>query len=128
MQWCFRGSRHNVGGHNILNHGRIRFDVISRDRRITREEMHPPRVGMLSPGLRATHQIAFSYNADKLADIVNHRNRTYTLLKQYPGDFTYSRALPYSNYRRNHHVARLHGQASLVNLLMSILESPIGDQ
>ena len=35
---------------------------------------------MLSPGLRATHQIAFSYDPDKLADIVNYRNRTYALL------------------------------------------------
>ena len=114
MQWRFRGGRNNVGGHNIFNLGRMGFDVIGRDRRIAREEMYPPRVGVFGPGLCATHQIAFSYDADKLASIVNHGNRTYALLKQDFCDFTNGRGLAYGNYRRNHHITRLHDQHSLM--------------
>src|SRR5665213_511972 len=82
--------------------------------------MHPPRVGVLGPGLCAMHQIAFCYDADKLADIVNHGNRTYAFLKQRLCDFTNSRALPCGNYRRNHYVARLHDIKLLGDLSVAI--------
>jgi hypothetical protein len=90
----------------------MRFDVIGRDRRVTGEEMYPPRVGAFSPGFRAVHQIAFSYNADNLADVVNDGNRTYAILEQDLCDVPYGRNLPYRNYGRNHHIARLHDHDS----------------
>jgi hypothetical protein len=61
-------------------------------------------------------KIAFSYNADNLAEIVDDGNRTYAVFEQDLCDVPDGRSFPYGNYGRNHHIARLHDQASIGEL------------
>src|SRR6185312_13899197 len=113
MQWRFRGGSYDVGGHNVFNLGRVRFDVVGRDRGAAGQEMHAPRVGAFSPGFRAMHQIAFTDNANKLASTVNDRNRTDVLLEQHPCDVSDTRTFPHGDDGRNHYIACLHDRRSL---------------
>jgi hypothetical protein len=73
------------------------------------------------------HQIAFSYNANNLAEIVDDGNRTYAVFEQDFCDFPDGRSFPYGNYGRNHHIARPHDQASIGELSAHIFGRALPD-
>src|SRR5262249_47967036 len=63
---------------------------------------------LVVPDLRASDQIAFAHDADKLAVLIHNRRPTDVIVQQGGGDFADARVNADRNDVGNHHICSLH--------------------
>ena len=78
-----------------------------------RYQLKPPGMPFGRADLRASDQIAFAHDADKLAFLVDNGRRTDVIVEQDGGDFANARVNAHRNDVGDHHIRSFHDSVLL---------------